>query len=75
MQDIELCKQRYPHALCKPIALQFLSEQDVAMLELAVEEEKDVFRLTVIDERHYQLTRQDGISEADITAYCQQDGI
>ena len=75
MQDIELCKQRYSHALCKPIALQFLSEQDVAILELAVEEEKDVFRLTVIDERHYQLTRQDGISEADIMAYCQQDGI
>lgn len=73
MQDIEFCKQRYPNALCKPIALQFLSEQDVAIIELTVEEEKDMFRLTVVDERHYQLTGQEGISDADITAYCRQD--
>ncbi|OCQ95644.1 endonuclease [Oscillatoriales cyanobacterium USR001] len=75
MQDIEFCKQRYPNVLCKPIALQFLSEQDVAILELTVEEEGDVFRLTVVDERHYQLTGKDGISSNEITLYCQQESI
>ncbi|MFM8330559.1 MAG: hypothetical protein ACKN9T_02620 [Candidatus Methylumidiphilus sp.] len=73
MQDIELCRQRCPHALCKPIALQFLSENDVAMLELAVEDDAGVFRLTVIDERHYHLTRQEAMSDADIANYCQQE--
>lgn len=73
MQDIEFCKQRYPNALCKPIALQFLSEHDVAMLELSVEEENDVFRLCVIEEKHYQLMGRDGISDNEIALYCLQD--
>jgi hypothetical protein len=73
MQDIEFCKQRYPNAICKPIALQFLGETEVAILELAVECENEVFKLSVVDERHYQLTSRDGIADADITAYCRQE--
>lgn len=73
MQDIEFCRQRYPNAICRPIALQFLSEENVAILELATEEQEDIFRLTVVDERHYQLTRRDGISDADIITYGQRE--
>lgn len=73
MQDIEFCRQRYPNALCKPMALQFLSENDVAILELAVEDNGKIFTLSVVDERHYQLSGKDGISEQEITAYCQQE--
>lgn len=73
MQDIEFCRQRYPNALCKPMALQFLSENDVAILELAVEDNGKMFTLSVVDERHYQLTGKDEISEQEITAYCQQE--
>ncbi|APW45510.1 endonuclease [Rhodoferax antarcticus] len=69
MQDIAFCRARYPNAICKPIALQFLTECDVAMLELAVQVDKDVFRLSVVDEKHYQLTTKDGIVDTDITAY------
>ncbi|OLP06966.1 hypothetical protein BLL52_1712 [Rhodoferax antarcticus ANT.BR] len=39
------------------------------MLELAVQVDKDVFRLSVVDEKHYQLTTKDGIVDTDITAY------
>lgn len=69
MQDIEFCKQRYPNAICKPIALQFLGETEVAILELAVQCELEVYKLSVVDERHYQLTTKDGIADSDITAY------
>lgn len=69
MQDIEFCKARYPSAICKPIALQFLTDSDVAMLELAVEVETDVYKLSVVDERHYQLNTKDGIGDADIALY------
>ena len=72
MQDIAFCQERYPSAICKPIALQFLSEQDVAILELAVEEREDIFRLSVVEERHYQLIDKDGLSDAEIIAYSQQ---
>lgn len=73
MQDIEFCKQRYPHALCKSIALQFLSEIDLAILELVVEDDDNVFRLSVVDEKHYQLTNKDGISDLEIASYCRQE--
>lgn len=69
MQDIEFSKARYPDAICKPIALQFLTNSDLAILELSVETVDDIFKISVVDERHYQLTTKDGIGDADIAAY------
>jgi hypothetical protein len=71
MQDIEFCKARYPNAICKPIALQFLSENDVAILELAVEESRDIFHLSVVDGRHYKLVDRDGITDEEIRLMSQ----
>lgn len=71
MQDIEFCKARYPNAICKPIALQFLSENDVAILELAVEESNDIFHLSVVDERQYKLVGRDGITDDEIRLMSQ----
>jgi len=73
MQDIEFCKVRYPNAICKPIALQFLSENDVAILELTVEESHDTFHLSVVDERHYKLVGKDGISDHEIRLMSELD--
>lgn len=69
MQDIEFCKNRYPEAICKPIALQFLNNSDLAILELSIETLDDIYRLSIVEERHYQLTSKDGIADADIAAY------
>lgn len=66
MQDIKFCKARYPNAICKPIALQFLSEDDVAVLELAVDEQDSVFHLSVVDERQYKLVSRNEISDEEI---------
>ncbi len=66
MQDIAFCQARYPNAICKPIALQFLTENDVAILELAVDEDADIFHLSVVDERHYKLVDRDGITDNEI---------
>lgn len=66
MQDIALCKERYPAAICRPIALQFNGEDNVAVLELAVREEKDVLLLNVVDEKHYQLVPQSEISDSEL---------
>jgi hypothetical protein len=41
--------------------------------ELVVEDDDNVFRLSVVDEKHYQLTNKDGISDLEITSYCQQE--
>lgn len=66
MQDIALCKERYPNAICKPIALQFLGEDSVAILELVVVEENEILRLNIVDEKHYQLVPNSQISDDEI---------
>ncbi len=68
IQDIEFCKSRYQNAICKPIALQFLNENDVAILELVVEEINGIFNFSVVDERHYKLVGRDEISDEEIRA-------
>lgn len=73
MQDIEFCKIRYSNLICKPIALQFLTENDVAILELSVDEEDRIFRLSVVDEKHYKLVPKDGITESEIKKICAQE--
>lgn len=73
MQDIEFCKIRYPNTICKPIALQFLSENEVAILELEVEEENEIFHLLVIDERHYKLVDRDEITNEEIRLMSQAE--
>ena len=73
MQDIEFCKIRYPNVLCKPIALQFLTENDVAILELSVDEEDRMLRLSVVDEKHYKLVPKNGITESEIKQICERE--
>ena len=66
MQDTALVVSRYPNAICKPIALQFTGENDVAMLELVVREDGDLVKLAVVDERHYRLVPRSELSEAEL---------
>lgn len=55
LQDIELCKERYPAAICRPIAIQFTGENELAILELSVSQKKDTLKLDVVDEKQYSL--------------------
>jgi hypothetical protein len=67
IQDIALCKTRYPNALCKPIAVQFVGPDSVAMLELSVTEEVDgILALNVVEERHYDLIPRTEIIEDEL---------
>jgi len=66
MQDLALCDQRYPMAICRPIALQFTGEDNVALLELAVREEHNILMLNTVDEKHYQLVPRSEISNSEL---------
>ncbi|WP_216349318.1 hypothetical protein [[Limnothrix rosea] IAM M-220] len=57
MQDLEFCQQRYADLQCRPIALQFLSVSDIAIIELTIEQEEELDRLSVVDEKHYGLVK------------------
>ncbi len=67
MQDVVLCQEKYPMAICRPIALQFTGEDTVALLELAVREQDNILMLNTVEEKHYQLIPKVGISNAELT--------
>lgn len=62
MQDTLLCKTRYPYAICKPIALQFIDENKLAILELSVIEEDQILKFTIVEEKHYRLVPESKLS-------------
>ena len=55
MQDMAFCNEKYPDTICRPIALQFTTDNELSILELTVIEENDVLKLKVVDEKHYTL--------------------
>jgi len=66
MQDIALCQERYPNAICKPIALQFINDNSVAILELAVTEENELLKFGIVEEKHYELVPRAQISDEEL---------
>jgi hypothetical protein len=66
IQDIELCKIKYQNAICKPIAIQFIESNSIAMLELAVTENDEILALNIVEERHYDLIPRSEIDEDEL---------
>jgi hypothetical protein len=50
-QDVALCAEKYPGLICKPIAAQFMSNDVIALFEMAIN--GDLVEIT--KEQHYQL--------------------
>ena len=73
LQDVELCRDRYPNAICLPIALQFVAENNVAILELAVREEDEILKLNIVEEKQYILVPRTHISEEDLRVLKDSD--
>jgi len=73
MQDMALCEERYPIAICKPIALQFVNENGVAILELVVVDEDELLRLSIVDEKHYELVPRTQISNDELRSLIETE--
>ncbi|MDB5163954.1 MAG: endonuclease [Candidatus Saccharibacteria bacterium] len=66
IQDLTFCNLKYPEAICRPLAFMFVSTNEVAAIELAVVEEDEILRLSVVDERHYKLVSHTEISKDEL---------
>jgi hypothetical protein len=75
MQDLSLCQSKYPTTVCRPLALQFLSENEVAIAEIDVREEDEEFKMTIVDEKNFKLVLKSDISEADQKKLTRRYGI
>ncbi len=69
LQDISFCRSRYSSVICRPVALQFLDDDSFAIMEITVEEEKNILKLAVIDEKHYRLVNRNELSNEEIESY------
>jgi len=66
MQDMALCSARYPNAICRSIAIQFTSVNNVALLELAVRDDHGILKLNIVDEKQYELAPRADMSDLDL---------
>ena len=64
-QDIACCEARFPDLLCRPISVQFLDDDAIAMFELGLEDDE----VRVLEERHYRLVPADQITSSELQHY------
>lgn len=67
-QDIVCCSQKFPGLTCRAVSAQFMSDQRIAMFELAVYEGE----IKVVDEKHYKLVPAREITLSDLHMYSGQ---
>ena len=63
-QDIHCCAEKFPGLICRSISTQFLSDSQIALFELTLQED----RLKIVEEKHYHLVPGDQITREEIDA-------
>ena len=64
-QDIAWCNEKLPELVCRPVSVQFVTKNKIAMFELFDEHGT----IKVADERHYELVPSDQITFDDLKNY------
>lgn len=64
-QDIAWCRKKFPHFICRPVSVQFMSSDKIAMFELTEEDGE----IKIAEERHYHLVPANKITKHDLESY------
>ncbi len=65
--DVAMCKQKFKGLVCRPIAAQFVAEDQIAMFDfIEVEDE-----LKLVNEQHYRLVPPREITTEELARYAQ----
>ena len=64
-QDLGVCAEKWPHMIARPVAVQFMGNDKIAMFELGVQDDQ----VAVVREAHYRLVSQSEITEGDRSLY------
>jgi hypothetical protein len=67
-QDIACCLQKFPRLTCRPVSAQFMSDDVIALFELALQGDD----VKIVEEKHYKLVPSDNISADDLKLYAQR---
>lgn len=64
-QDFSVCSEKYPNAIGRPIAAQFMGDETIVLFEFVLTDEG----VRVSAEKHYQLVHPDDLSESEVREY------
>ncbi len=64
-QDIAVCAEKLPSLICRPVGLQLMREDLIALMSF----EQDGEDISVVSERHYQLAPADAVTNDDLARY------
>ena len=64
-QDLAVCAGKFPSLICRPVGVQFMADDVIAMFEFEDTDEG----VRVSSEQHYQLVPSAELTEADLEAY------
>jgi len=67
-QDIACCVQKFPRLTCRPVSAQFMTDDTIALFELALQGED----VKIAEEKHYRLVPADQIGADDLKLYGQR---
>lgn len=68
-QDIAMCDEKFPELLARPIAAQFMDDENIALFEFDRDPIEGVVKLA---ERHYRLVLEHELSTEDLQLYRQR---
>lgn len=71
-QDIAMCAAKFSHAICRPIAAQFMEDDLIALFELEQPVGKQESLVAVVAERHFRLVQPENLSTEEILLYNQR---
>jgi hypothetical protein len=67
-QDLACCREKFAGLTCRPISAQFMSDDVIAMFELALDGED----VKLVEEKHYKLVPADQIGAEDLKRYAKR---
>ena len=65
-QDFELCSSKFPSLICRPLGVQLLSNEQIALFEFELGENG----IGLVSEKHYKLVPPDDVTEDDLRRLC-----
>lgn len=69
-QDFAMCSEKFPNAIARPIAAQFMEDDTIVLFEFVQTEEG----VRILAEKHYRLVAADDLSEQEIEEYRNRTG-
>jgi hypothetical protein len=70
-QDLGVCAEKWPHMVARPVAVQFMDDDKIAMFELGLQENQ----VAVVREAHYRLVSYTEITNEDRALYLRSRDI